>query len=337
MRPVANPPSRFAATCLEWDVPPPPATLQVYEDDSQEILSRNDSPDLGFRWSLNPYRGCFHACAYCYARPSHEYLGLGAGTDFDRRIVVKPRAAELLERAFQAPSWRGELVLFSGNTDCYQPLELAYGLTRACLAVCLRFRNPLAVITKSHLVARDTALLAELAAEAGAAVTFSIPYVEAETARLVEPNAPPPKARLSAMATLARAGVPVGVNIAPVIPGLGDREVPAVLAAAREAGAAWANIIPVRLPGPVEAVFEQRIREAVPLRAEGILNRIRRARGGRLDDPRFGSRFVGQGEEWAATLRLFQVHRARLGFGSSTWDISLGRFRVPTRQVGLFG
>lgn len=338
LRPVSNPPPRFAATCLAWEVPPPPATLRVYVDDSKDVLSRNDSPDLGFRWSVNPYRGCFHACSYCYARPSHEYLGFGAGTDFERLIVVKPEAAQLLEAAFRGANWKGEVILFSGNTDCYQPLEAEYALTRACLAVCVKYRQPVSIITKSTIILRDVDLLTELQRVASAHVVLSIPFMDAANARAIEPNAPPPKLRLRVVRALTEAGVPVGVNIAPVIPGLNDRDVPAILKAARAAGASWANLIPVRLAEAVQPVFEARLRETMPGRADGILARIRRARGGELNEPRFGMRFSASGPEWESTKMLFDLWHDRLGFVAHP-EPARDSFRVPGGgvQVGLFG
>ncbi len=311
---TANPVSRFAAAHVEWEVPPPPANLQVFEDHSKSILARNDSPDLHFRWSVNPYRGCFHACAYCYARPTHEHLGLGAGSDFDRKLVVKPNAPELLRQALSKPSWQREFILFSGNTDCYQPLEHHYRLTRACLEVCHAFGTPIGVITKSALVCRDAELLAEMGRAAGAEVVLSIPFHHAPTCRAVEPGTPPPARRYEAIRVLSEAGVRVGVNIAPVIPGLSDHDIPAILKAAREAGAQHARVLPVRLSPQVEAVFTERVGATFPGRVASVLGKIRRMRGGELNDARFGERFRGQGEEWASTMALFRTWHDRLGY-----------------------
>src|SRR5437899_2667540 len=186
-RPISNPPNPWLSTEVEYLDEIPPAELEVYEDHTREILAHNDSPDVGFSWSINPYRGCFHACAYCYARPTHEYLSLGAGTDFDRKIVVKPAAAALLREAFDKPSWRGELIVFSGVTDCYQPLEASYRLTRGCLEVCALYKNPVGIITKSPLIERDLDLLCDLGRVAGLSVTVSIPFWSAEKARAMEP------------------------------------------------------------------------------------------------------------------------------------------------------
>jgi len=311
--PVRNPVGRFQAQVVEYFGEARSIDLQVFEDDSKSILSRNDSPDLGFRYSLNPYRGCLHACAYCYARPSHEQLGFVSGTDFDRKIVVKPRAPALLRQAFDHRSWSGELILFSGNTDCYQPLEASYQLTRACLEVCLEYGNPVHVITKSPLIERDLELLVALDRRARATVSVSIPFWDAKIARSLEPYVATPARRVGIIRRLAAAGLEVTVNVAPLIGGLGDRDLPKVLEAAADAGARGAALIFLRLPGNVRPVFEERLREALPLAAERVLARTREVRGGHWNDPRFGSRFSGEGEYAAAVRRLFDATTARLG------------------------
>src|SRR5437763_745473 len=249
MKPVAlsNPPNPWATTEVEYLEGTPEVRLEVYEDQTRQILAKNDSPDVGFTWSVNPYRGCFHACAYCYARPSHEYLSFGAGTDFDRKIVVKRQAAALLRKAFAKKSWRGETVVFSGVTDCYQPLEASYRLTRACLEVCVEHANPAGIITKSALVERDVDVLVALARVASVRVTVSIPFWDAERARAIEPYVPTPARRLKVIETLAKAGIAVGVNVAPVIPGLNDQDIPKILTAARAAGATHAGTVLLRL------------------------------------------------------------------------------------------
>lgn len=334
-----NPPNRFDGLEIEWEEPPPPARLEVFEDHTQGALARNDSPDIPFDWSVNPYRGCTHACAYCYARPTHEYLGYGAGTDFERKIVVKLRVAELLEQAFQAPGWRGERVNFSGVTDPYQVLERKYRLTRAALEVCERYRNPVMLITRSPLVTRDLDLLSSLAGHRAVAVTFSIPIVDPEMARLIEPGAPPPAARLRAVEALTAAGVPVGVSVAPLIPGINDQGLPEALRRAREAGASWAFTQLVRLPGACAPVFESRLREVLPLRADAVMNRLARARDGKLNDTRFHARMRGSGEALEATLQLFELWRKRLGFGAPPPLPDPSPFRRPGegRQLSLFG
>jgi DNA repair photolyase len=328
---VKNPPNPWLSSDVEL-LEPEPSRLEVYQDATREILSRNDSPDIPFTWSVNPYRGCGHGCAYCYARPTHEYLGFGAGTDFETRIAVKPRAAELLRAAFDRPSWKGELVAFSGVTDCYQPLEASWRLTRACLEVCAEYRNPVSIVTKAPLVERDLDLLALLAREARASVAFSIPFLDRERARALEPGAASPGRRLETLRRLAAAGVPCGVLLAPVIPGLNDEEIPRILEAARGAGASWAGWLLLKLPGSTRAVFEERLRSALPERAERVLHRIRETRGGALDDGRFGLRMRGEGPYARAIDGLFRAAAERLGFrGEPPGDAGPSPFRRPVR------
>lgn len=337
MRAISNPPNPFESCHRELLEPPPRVKLDVYEDATREILSRNDSPDLPFRWSLNPYRGCFHACAYCYARPSHEYWGFGAGTDFDSKIVVKPDAPVLLRAAFMKPSWKGELIVFSGNTDCYQPLEATYGLTRACLEVCAEFRNPVGLITKSALITRDIPLIRRLHDEAWVRVYFSIPFAENETARKVEPQAPSISKRLEAMAALSDAGVPTGISIAPVIPGLNEDDIPELLVRARRAGATSATYVLLRLSGSVEAVFLERMAAAFPDRIRKITNRIREVRGGTLSESDFFKRHHGRGTYWYLIEQLFEVGRRRAGFPEEDdWPIPQTFRRPGPEQRTLF-
>ncbi len=315
-RPIHNPPNPWLSTDVEW-LEPPRARLEPHLDATREILSRNESPDIPFRWSVNPYRGCSHACAYCYARPTHEYLGLGAGTDFDTRVAVKADAPALLRAAFEHPSWKGERVAFSGVTDCYQPLEASYRLTRGCLEVCADYRNPVSIVTKAALVERDLDLLARLAREARCSVTLSLPFLDEGVARALEPGAPTPARRLRTLQRLAGAGVPCGVLLAPVVPGLSDEEIPRLLEAARAAGATRAGWLLLKLPGSTRAVFEERLREALPDRAGRVLHRIRETRGGALDDRRFGVRMRGQGPYAEAIAGLFEAAARRAGFGAS--------------------
>ncbi len=311
---VWNPPNPYLTEHRELLDEPPPAALEVYEDQSQSILSTNDSPDIGFRFSVNPYRGCSHACSYCYARPTHEYFGLGAGTDFERKIFVKRDAPALLEEAFQRRSWVGERVVFSGVTDCYQALEAAWELTRGCLAVCLKYRNPVAIITKSALIRRDVELLKELAREASVNVCFSIPFLDEKTARLIEPGASSIRKRFETMEILASAGVPVGIGVAPIIPGLNDRDIPGLLKEAKRRGATSAFRTLLRLPGSVREVFLHRLAEKLPLRAEHIRKRILDVRDGKMYDSRFGHRHSGTGEYWQMIDRAWDVWTERLGF-----------------------
>jgi DNA repair photolyase len=316
MKPVllSNPPNPWSSTDVEYLEGTPEVRLEVYEDHTRQILSKNDSPDVGFTWSVNPYRGCFHACAYCYARPSHEYLSWGAGTDFDRKIVVKPRARELLHAAFKKRTWKKETVVFSGVTDCYQPLEASLRLTRGCLEVCVEHANPAGFITKSPLIERDVELLAELARVASVHVTVSIPIWDPDKARAIEPYVATPWRRVHIIQKLARAGIPVGVNVAPIIPGLNDQDIPRVLGAARDAGATSAGYVLLRLPGSVKQVFEQRLRADLPLQADRVLHRIRETRAGELYDPRFGVRGRGEGTYALAIESLFRATALRLGF-----------------------
>ena len=315
MRPVAiaNPPNPWASTSVEYLEGAPEMKLEIYSDASRSILAKNDSPDVGFTYSVNPYRGCFHGCAYCYARPGHEYLGFGAGTDFDRKIVVKMRAPELLRVAFSKKSWKRETVMFSGVTDCFQPIEASYRLTRGCLEVCAEFGNPVGVITKAPLVERDLDVLQEIARVASVHVVVSVPIWDPERARLVEPYVATPARRMRVIQRLAEAGLSVGVNVAPIIPGLNDEEIPQVLAAAKDAGATSAGYVLLRLPGPVAQVFEERMRAAMPLRAERILHRVRETRGGAIYDPRFGARGRGEGPYAMTIHALFRAAARRYG------------------------
>jgi DNA repair photolyase len=346
-RSVSNPPNPWASTEVQYLDEVPPSRLEVLEDHSRQVLSRNDSPDIPFTWSINPYRGCMHACAYCYARPSHQYLDMGAGTDFETRIVVKPHAPELLREAFERPKWQGETLTFSGVTDCYQPLEASLRLTRRCLEVCAEYRNPVAIITKAPLIERDLDVLQQLARDARLWVNISVPFFNAEVARAMEPYVATPQRRLRTVETLAKAGITVGVSLAPIIPGLNDEDIPRVLEAARNAGASSAFYTLLRLPGPVKDVFEERLRAKLPLRAERVLHRIRETRGGELSDARFQHRMRGEGL-YAQTLKqLFKTAARKAGFPSASAEMEIEddaptTFRRPERppppspQLSLF-
>ena len=275
----------------------------------------------------------------CYARPSHQWLGFGAGTDFDRKIVVKTNAAELLRERFGKPSWQGELIMFSGDTDCYQPLEASYGLTRRCLEVCAEFRNPVSVITKSAVIRRDLDVLARLARDARVHVTLSIPFADDDLARLIEPGASSPARRFDTLRMLADAGISTGVNIAPVIPGLTDQDIPEILERARAAGARRAFMIPLRLPAEVLPVFQERIRATLSAeRVRKIEHAIQELRGGKMNEPAFGARFRGKGPRWSAIEALFDLHLRRLGLAYERTgdDDAPTTFRRPTNQLGLF-
>jgi DNA repair photolyase len=269
----------------------------------------------------------------CYARPTHEYFGLGAGTDFERKIVVKTKAPQLLEKAFRKPSWKGEWIAFSGVTDCYQPLEAAWKLTQGCLKVCLAFRNPVGIVTKSLLIRRDTELLAALAKASDVSVSLSIPFLQEETARAIEPGAPTIRRRFETMRILADAGVPVGIGVAPIIPGLNDSDIPGLLKEARRCGASFAFKTLLRLPGSVKQVFFHRIQERMPLKASKIEHRIREVRDGRLYDGRFGHRHHGQGVYWQSIEQIWDLWIHRLGFDRETDSPEkMPTFRRPSQE-----
>lgn len=332
MKLVSNPPNPFETTQRDGLEPPKRVEVQLFEDDTKEILSRNDSPDLPFRWSVNPYRGCFHACAYCYARPSHEYLGFGAGSDFESKIVLKRRAAALLRQAFAKPSWNGELVVFSGNTDCYQPIESTLGLTRACLEVCAEHRNPVGIITKGTMVVRDLDLLRRLHEEASIRVYFSMAFADDDMARVVEPQAPSISKRLEAMRILSEAGIPTGISLAPIIPGLNEDAIPQLLSSAKAAGATTATWSLLRLSGHVETVFLERMRDAFPDRIAKIIHRIQEVRGGSLNDVAFFSRHHGSGTYWRCIEQLFELACRRAGFVSDDPPVPQTFRRIQAQQ-----
>jgi DNA repair photolyase len=317
-----------------WTDPDDPAPETVLlRDATRSILSRNDSPDVGFDASINPYRGCAHGCSYCYARPTHEYLGFSAGLDFETRILVKREAPHLLREALSSPRWIPEPILLSGNTDAYQPVERRLRITRRCLEVLAEFRNPVAITTKSYLVSRDVDLLGELGGHGAAAVALSITTLRNDVQRAMEPRAATPARRLGAIRVLADAGIPVGVNVAPVVPGLTDHELPAILEAAADAGASFAGYILLRLPHGVKELFETWLAQHFPGRKEKVLNRLRALRRGRLYDARYAVRGKGEGP-WAEQLgSLFHVTRDRLGLGCPP-ALSVEAFRRPPSDPG---
>ncbi len=339
-----NPPNRFERLGVErdrWTDPDDPLPqTELLRDATRSILSRNDSPDVGFDVGINPYRGCAHGCSYCYARPTHEYLGFSSGLDFETKILVKEEAPVLLRAALSSPRWRPEPIMLSGNTDAYQPAERRLRVTRRCLEVLAEFRNPVSIITKSYLVSRDVDLLGELAHDRAAAVVLSITTLRNEVQRVMEPRASTPGRRLGAIRVLADAGIPVGVNVAPVVPGLTDHELPAILEAAARAGATFASYIVLRLPHGVKELFETWLLQHFPDRKEKVLNRVRALRGGKLYDARYSVRGKGEGP-WAEQLRaLFHVTRDRLGLNRPP-ELSTASFRRPEAsprpQLELFG
>ncbi len=318
-RPVSNPPNPWLSRSIEWLDEPPEAALEVFEEDAHSLIVENESPDVGFRFGVNPYRGCQHACAYCYARPTHQYLGFGAGTDFDRRIVVKTNAPEVFARELARRSWTKEPVAFSGNTDCYQPLEASYELTRRCLEVALEHRQPVMLITKSALVRRDVDVLAKLAKKGLAHVTLSIPFLDEEIGRKLEPGASSPNKRFEALHALSAADIPTGIAVAPLIPGLNDSDVPKLLERAADCGAKSAFSILLRLPKEVKPVFLDRLRAAFPDRAKKVESALLEMREGRHNTPDFGARMRGTGERWNTVQQLFDVACRRHGLNRSEW------------------
>jgi DNA repair photolyase len=338
-RPISNPRNPWHEAHVEWLGPPPEVELEVSEIEARSILSKNDSPDISFRFSLNPYQGCYHGCAYCYARPSHQYLGLGAGTDFERKLMVKVNAPELLREAFARPSWQGESIVFSGNTDCYQPLEASYRLTRRCLEVCLEHKNPVSIITKGGVIQRDIELIAELAQVASVHVFITIPFLDESVRRVMEPFAAPIERRFETLRMLSARGIHCGVSLAPLIPGLNDSDMPELLARAREAGAQHAFVTLLRLAGEVKDVFFERAAAGLhPERVEKISHALREMRGGELYDPRFGRRMQGAGKRWELIEQLFQTQCKRLGLNRERVGEGeqANTFVRPRKQLSLW-
>lgn len=310
-----------------------PDTTRVFRDTSRSVISRNDSPDIPFEASPNPYRGCEHGCPYCYARPTHEYLGLSAGLDFERQLFAKLDAPALLAAELARPSWTPRHHALSGVTDPYQPIERRLGITRGCLEVLAAHRQPVGLITKNALVTRDVDLIAELARYGAVRVALSITTLDEDLRRRLEPRTSTAADRLRAIRTLAEAGVPVGVNVAPVIPGLNDHEVPSILEAAADHGAQGAAWTLLRLPGAVEPVFVEWLSAQAPQRAERVPARVRETRGGALSDARFGHRMRGEGVYAEQLKRLFEVHRRRAGLERTWPPLATEHFRVPGRAT----
>jgi DNA repair photolyase len=331
-----NPKNRFERVEYVPDEPLHPDTIYL-KDHSKSLITYNDSPDVGFEASINPYRGCANGCVYCYARPNHEYLGFSAGLDFETRIMVKEDAPALLRQELAAPSWKPQVVAVSGVTDAYQAVERKLEITRKCLEVFADFRNPVAVVTKRHLVTRDIDLLSALAQFKAAAVFVSVTTLDPKLAGVMEPQASTPALRLEAIRQLSQAGIPVGVLVAPVIPALTDHEIPSILSAAYAAGARFAGFVMLRLPFAVAPLFEEWLGRHFPDRKDKVLHRIREIRGGRLNDPRFGSRLRGSGIFAEQAAALFQTACRKLGIEESEPELSTASFRIPPGpQLQLF-
>jgi DNA repair photolyase len=332
---VENPPNRFEKIHLEPELEEDPdenplPRTQFLRDKTKTIIAHNDSPDIGFEASINPYRGCEHGCVYCYARPFHEYLGFSSGLDFETKIMVKEDAPKLLREELSSPRWQPKVVAMSGVTDCYQPVERRLKLTRGCLEVLAEFRNPVTIVTKNFLVTRDLDLLSELARHQAVAVFISLTTLDTELRKVMEPRTSPPVARLEAIRRLSAAGVPTGTLIAPVIPGLTDHEIPALVEAAARAGARFAGHVTLRLPHAVAPLFEKWLAAHFPQKQDKVLNRIRALRGGKLYDSTFGQRMRGKGIFADQIDALFDVACRKHGIAGNRLELSTAAFRRPS-------
>jgi DNA repair photolyase len=342
-----NPPNRFERLYVEpfedrWDDDRRVET-EFLIDTSRSILAKNDSPDLEFTYSINPYRGCEHGCVYCYARPSHEYLGFSAGIDFESKILVKREAPKLLEETFKKTSWQPQVVAFSGDTDPYQRVERKLQLTRRCLEVFLKYGNPVQIVTKNFLITRDLDILRRLSSLNLVHVLISITSLDPELIRVMEPRTSPPVKRLEAMEVLASNKVPVGVNAAPIIPGLNDEEMPSILREVAGRGAASAAYTLVRLPGPVKQIFLDWLRRELPERESKIIHRLREARGGKLNDSRFGSRMLGEGKVaesiedlFRLTCRKYHLNKRTIALSTEHFLRTPGTLTSPEQQLEIF-
>ncbi len=339
---ASNPTNRFEKISFEKDIDwnpeedPLPRTTFL-RDHTQTIISYNDSPDVGFETSINPYRGCEHGCIYCYARPFHEYLGFSSGLDFETKIMVKENAPELLRKELSSPKWKPKCIAMSGVTDCYQPVERKLKLTRRCLEVLAEFRNPVGIVTKNFLVTRDIDVLGELARHHAAVVFISVSTLDTELRNVMEPRTSPPAARLAAIKKLSDAGIQTGFLIAPVIPGLTDHEIPAIVAAATDAGAKFGGHVTLRLPHAVAPMFEDWLARHFPDRKDKVLNRIRTLRGGKLYDSQFGKRMSGEGIFAEQIEKIFDVAARKAGIANQRPKLSTAAFRrVDGKQLSLF-
>ncbi len=336
-----NPPNRFERLHVVPDPDADPAErvhprTEFFPDSTQSILAPNDSPDVGFRYGINAYRGCEHGCAYCFARPYHEWLGFSSGLDFESRIMVKLRAPELLRAALSARAWEPQPIAMSGATDCYQPAERHFRLTRGILEVCAEFRQPLVIITKNALITRDLDLLAELARHDCVSVHVSVTTLDSDLGGRLEPRASRPPARLRAIRELSAAGVPVGVMVAPVIPGLTDHELPAILDAAAAAGARRASYVLLRLPHAVKDIFLAWLDTHEPGKKARIVDRLGLLRGGKLYASTWGRRMTGEGIFAAQLKAMFEISARRAGLARDRFAFATHHFRKPGEQLRLF-
>ena len=332
-----NPANRFERIEVVWDEDstldpsemPAPQTLYL-RDSSRSIIATNDSPDVMMEASINPYRGCEHGCIYCFARPTHEYFGLSAGLDFETKIFVKENAPELLRAELMSKNYSPRVISISGVTDCYQPIERKLQITRRCLEVLAEFNNPTGIITKSHLITRDIDILGEMAKKNLVVAILSITTLDLDLHRVFEPRAATPARRLNAIEMLAKAGVCTGVMVAPVVPGMTDHEMPAILKAAADAGAAFAGYVPLRLPFALAAMFEDWLERHFPQRKAKVLNRIRQLRNGKLNDGDFHTRMTGEGPLAEQLSSLFDIAKRRAGITAELPPLSKDLFRRPS-------
>ncbi len=340
-----NPPNRFGGTHHELDFADLEGDIEYLEslksvateyipDRARTIVAENDSPDVGFRFSINPYRGCSHGCSYCYARPTHEYLGYNAGLDFETKILVKEEAPARFREFLTRRNWVPQPIALSGVTDCYQPAERQFQLTRQCLEVAADFGQPMIIITKNALILRDIELLRDLASQNLMQVNISITTLDAELVRTMEPRTSTPAARLRAVKVLAEAGIPVRVLMAPVIPGLNESEIPAVLAASKDAGATGAGYVLLRLPLTVAPVFWEWLERTHPGRFGRVQRRIKEARGGKFNDSQFGTRMSGTGRIATGIADLFRLFQKRQGLDGHMLPLDCSRFQIPRPRSG---
>ncbi|MGB1787988.1 MAG: PA0069 family radical SAM protein [Limisphaerales bacterium] len=340
---ISNPANRFESLSLENDpdgtddFEPSPVRTEFYRDATKSVLTRNSSPDVPFDLSINPYRGCEHGCVYCFARPTHEFLGFSSGLDFESRIVVKENAPELLRQELAKRSYRPESIALSPNTDSYQPIERRLKLTRRCLEVFAECRNPVGIVTKNALVTRDLDLLQELANYDAVNVFISVTSLDSELRRILEPRTSPPAARLRAIRELSGAGIPTGVLVAPIIPAINDHEIPKIIAAAAEAGATSAGYVILRLPHAVAPMFEEWLDQHFPDRKDKVLNQVRSMRGGELYESQFGRRMTGSGIHAEKITQMFEIAVRRAKLNGQRYELSTANFRRPQGdQLDLF-
>lgn len=337
-----NPVNRFEGHYTDYDLDEetgekPTQKTKLIKDDTKSFISYNSSPDVSFEASINPYRGCEHGCVYCYARPYHEYLGFSSGLDFESKIMVKYDGPELLRKELRSPKWKPQVIAMSGVTDIYQPVERKLELTRKCLEVMTEFRNPVGLITKNYLVTRDIDHLKELAAYNCVKVTLSITSLDKDLIRVMEPRTSTPSRRLKAIEELANAGIPVGVNVAPIIPGLTEHECTEILRTAKDAGAESASYIILRLPDKIKDLFTDWLEQHFPDRAKKVKNRLYDMRGGKLNSAQFGKRMKGEGNFAKQIKDVFQIQTQRLGLNQIHRQLSTDHFvKVSGEQLDLF-